>query len=109
MDKRVGSLRFKKRSGPDLVFRASAGFVCGNGFIRAKDRNARYVATIGERVCNGLNFRFAETNTRNPNRAVLIDQKKRGDRGYPISVRYRVARRVDEDRKADAEVTREVT
>src|SRR5260370_24623816 len=96
------------RSGPDLVFRSSAGFVCGDRFVSSKHGRARNVSAVGESVRDRFHFRLAEAFACNLHFAVGINQEKGGNTGQAVGIRNRVTRFVNQNWKRDAKFMCEI-
>ena len=96
------------RSGPDLVFGSSAGFVCGDRFVSSKHGRARNVSAVGESVGDRFHFRLAEAFACNLYLAVWINQKKGGNTGQAVGIRNRVTRFVNQNCKRDTDFMCEI-
>src|ERR1700747_3633398 len=96
------------KSRPDLVFGASTGLVCGDGFVGSKYRRARYVSAVSKGVCDRFHFRFAKAFARHLHLAVGIDQEKSRDTGQVVGIRNLKTGLVNQNRERDAKLPCEI-
>src|SRR6266571_1947272 len=78
--------RQTRRPGPDLIFRASSGFVGGHDLVGTEERRERNFFALGEFGCNCFQIFLVETHGADSDGAVSVDQENGWYVGQAVSV-----------------------
>jgi len=90
------------RSGPDLVFGASTGFIRWDGFGGKKERSAGDFLAVGKSVGDGFEISFDEAHGADFDGAAGVHEEDGGDVGEAVGVGGGIAFFVEEEGEGEA-------